>query len=62
MNFEELLERHDFYYVFSEDERIYEKGLEEEKVIKDLCKSNPRFEELYREKFEKLFKINKKEP
>lgn len=54
--YKERLEKHDWYYSFSEDGRIYDSGLAEEKELKKLAENNPSFMKAYQNKFDKLFK------
>ena len=53
---QKLLSSHDWYYMFSDDNRAYQKGSAEEKAIKDLAKKlGKEGEELYKAAFIKHF-------
>lgn len=54
--FKQLLEEHDWYYGFSDDQRIWERGERTLRRIKQLMKDNPKFEQLYIEKGNEMFK------
>jgi hypothetical protein len=51
-----MLKAHDWYYSSSDDPRVYNKGLEEEKVLKKLYHLNPNFKAMYESEFSKHFK------
>lgn len=53
--FTELLEKHDWYYMFSDDSNVYDKGLREENEIKEAYKDNSELEEIYNSYFKQYF-------
>lgn len=45
----DLLEQHDWYYIFSDDHKVYEKGKSNQDKLVDLAEENgPKFKELYK--------------
>lgn len=48
------LEKHDWYYVFSGDARIWQKGKDNEDTLKSLA-TTPELKELYAKEFKKHF-------
>lgn len=54
--YKKLLESHNWYYSQSDVSKTFEKGLQNERKLKALFKENPKFETLYKEKFNSIFK------
>lgn len=58
--YKERLQKHDWYYSFSEDGRVYDSGLAEEKELKKLAENNSSFKKAYDSIFNKFFNKNVK--
>lgn len=43
----EACSRHDWYYVMSDDERVFKAGVKAERQLIALCKTDPRFRAVY---------------
>lgn len=52
--FETMLSRHDFWYSYSDDHRVYTKGEAESKAIREAVKSNPEFKPVYQEYIKRM--------
>jgi len=59
--FKNRLDKHDWYYASSDDGRVYEKGLEEEKSLKLIMEGKVTYQKAYNSQFNKYFKTNKNE-
>lgn len=45
--FEKLLEKHDWYYQMSDDPKVFDRGYEEERVIKSICEKDEKLNKIY---------------
>lgn len=45
--FEQILEGHDWYYMMSDDFRIWEKGLKNLNRIHSILRENPQFQDIF---------------
>lgn len=55
-DFKIMLEEHDWWYMMSDDSRIYEDGLASEKELRRIAATNPDFQVLLDERANKEFK------
>ena len=53
--YKDLLEKHDWYYMFSDDNKVYDNGKNSEENLIKLYKENPELEILYKARIEKYF-------
>jgi len=54
--FKERLAKHDWHYVQSDDSRVYQKGLTEEKALKSMTHGKITYKHAYDSHFKKIFK------
>lgn len=54
--FKKRLANHDWYYSQSDDLRLYEKGLAEEKALLSMCHGRKTYKKAYESLFHKHFK------
>lgn len=52
--YQQLLEDHDWFYEFTEDRRVFNRGLTERKRLEQLADDNPEFAELFETYAEKM--------
>tara|TARA_Y100000389_G_scaffold72636_1_gene69386 strand:- start:8076 stop:8294 length:219 start_codon:yes stop_codon:yes gene_type:complete len=56
----ELLEKHDWYYTYSDDHRYYVKGSDERKAIQAMCQENGSMLRLYEDYAHYIFNKTEK--
>lgn len=54
--YKQLLAVHDWYYSFSDDSRSYNRGLEEERQLKQLAEGKKTYEKAFQTQSKKHFK------
>lgn len=54
-DYKKLLEDHDWYYSYSDSPKVYDKGLENEKKLLAIAKTDKALQKLYNERSKKLF-------
>ena len=54
--YKKRLDKHDWYYVMSDDPRWYDAGLAEEKELIKLAQSKPSFTKAFQDKRDSIFK------
>lgn len=54
-NLWDLLEKHDWYYTYSDDHRYYVKGSKERKVLQSMVQENERLMKLYKDYADYVF-------
>lgn len=56
--YKQKLKEHDWYYVMTDDPRVYDEGLAKETELKRLAENNKSFKSAYEKHFQSLFKTN----
>ena len=54
-DYQQLLDKHDWYYEFSDDPRVYKKGKQERRKLVSLAKSSEELASLYSQEHKKHF-------
>lgn len=54
-SYKERLERHDWYYMMSDDPRVYDSGKQEEDNLKKLAEGRKTYKEAYEKMERKMF-------
>lgn len=54
--YKKRLAKHDWCYAFSDDDRVYQAGLAEEKALKSMCHGKKTYKKAYEIQYKKQFK------
>lgn len=55
-DFKKRLAKHDWHYAQSDDSKVYERGLAEEKALKSMTQGKKTYNNAYNSYFKKVFK------